>query len=109
MFEFLAERDPFDIHTVLVNLNSGEVADESVNVFQAQAIVESLIKVMTGTSAFDYKFIRKDMTITIKTNASVNIEASVVEVDPQLFFQRLVVFIQPEEINDPFSYEFWTR
>ena len=45
MFEFLPERDPFDIHTVLVNLNNDEVADESVNVFQAQAIVESLIKV----------------------------------------------------------------
>ena len=64
---------------------------------------------MTGTSEFDYKFRRKDMTITIKTNASVNIEASVVEVDPQLFFQRfLVVFIKPEEINDAFSYEFCT-
>ena len=37
------------------------------------------------------------MVITIKTNASVNIEDSVAEVDPQLFFQRLIVFIQPEE------------
>ena len=33
MFEFLAERDPFHIDTVLISLNSGEVADESVNVF----------------------------------------------------------------------------
>ena len=48
MFEFLAKRDPFHIHTILINLNSGEVADESVNVFQAQAIGESLIKDMTG-------------------------------------------------------------
>ena len=34
------------------------------------------------------------MVIIIKTNASVNIEDSIVEVDPQLFFQRLIVFIQ---------------
>ena len=33
MFKFLAEGAPFDIHTVLINLNSSEVEDESVNVF----------------------------------------------------------------------------
>ena len=38
MFEFLAERNSFDIHTVLINLNSREVTDDSVNIFQAQAI-----------------------------------------------------------------------
>ena len=41
LFEFLAERDPFHIDTVLITLNSGEVADEPVNVFQAKAIVKS--------------------------------------------------------------------
>ena len=45
------------------------------------------------------------MAIVIKTNASVNIEDSVVEVDPRLFFQRLMVFFQTEEINDAFNYE----
>ena len=38
----------------------------------------------------------------------VNIEDRRVEVDPRLFFQRLIV-IQPEEINDAFSYEFCIR
>ena len=46
------------------------------------------------------------MVIFINTNASVHIQGSVVEVDPQLLFQRLIVFIQPEEINDAFNYEF---
>ena len=31
------------------------------------------------------------------------------EVDPRLFLQRLIVFIQPEEINDAFSYELCIR
>ena len=62
-----------------------------------------------GTSAFDYKFRKKDTAIIIKTNVSVNIEDSVVEVDPRLFLQRLIVFIQPEEINDAFSYELCIR
>ena len=42
--EFLKECDPFDINTVLINLNSGEVADESFNVFQTQAIGGSFIQ-----------------------------------------------------------------
>ena len=49
------------------------------------------------------------MVITIKTNASVSIEDSVVEVDPQLFFQRLIVFIQPEEVKDAFTNELCAR
>ena len=49
------------------------------------------------------------MVIIIKTNASVNIEDSVVDVEPRLFLQRLIVFIQPEEINDAFSYELCIR
>ena len=47
------------------------------------------------------------MTIIIKTSDSVNIKDSVVKVDPQLFFQRLIVSIQPEE--DVFSCELCTR
>ena len=74
MFEFLAECISFYIHTVLINLNSGEVADESVNAFQPQAIGKPLIQCVVGTSAFDYKFWKKDMAISIKTNASVSIE-----------------------------------
>ena len=108
-FWFLTERNPFEIHTVLINLSSGGVADEFTNVFQAQAIRELLIQGMAGTSAFDYKFRKKDMTITIKTNASVNIEKGMVEVDIQLFFQRLIVFTQPEEIDDAFLYELCSR
>ena len=83
MFEFLAERDPFHLDAVLISLNSGEVTDKSVNVFQAQAIGESLIQSIAATSTFYYKFRKKDMTIIIKTNACVNIEDRVVEIDPR--------------------------
>ena len=74
MFEFLAECNPSDILTALINLDSGEVADESVNIFKVQTIRESLIQSVRETSGFDYKFRKKDMAITIKTNASINTE-----------------------------------
>ena len=53
---------------------------------------------MAGASAFDYKYKKKAMPITMKTKSSVNIESIAVQVDPQLFFQT-------KEINDVFSYE----
>ena len=87
IFKCLAERYPFHIDTVRINLISDEVANEPANVFQAKAIGEPLIQGITGTCAFDYKFRKKDMVIIIKTNVSVNIEDSVVEVDPPLFSQ----------------------
>ena len=83
MFEFLAERDPFHIDTALISLNSAKLADEFVNVFQAQAIGESLIQGRAGTSVFHYNFREKGIAIIIKTNVSVNIEDSVEEVDPR--------------------------
>ena len=95
MFEFLVERDQFYIDTVLINLDGGKLADGSVNAFQAQTIGESLIQGIAGTSGFDYKFRKKDMVIIIKNNTSVSIEDCLVEVDPRLPFQRLIVFIQP--------------
>ena len=49
------------------------------------------------------------MVIIVKTNASFNIEDSVVDVDPRLFIQRLIVFIQPKDINDAFNYELCIR
>ena len=108
MFEFLAERNPSDILTALINLDSGEVADESLNIFEVQTIRESLIQSVPGTSGFDYKFIKKDMAITIKTNASVNTEDRG-RVLSSVFFFKLIVIIQPEEIIDAFSYGLYTR
>ena len=35
MSEFLIERDLFEIHPELINLNSGEVADKSTNLYKA--------------------------------------------------------------------------
>ena len=60
--------------TVGINLNSGEIAGESVNVFQAQPIGESFIQGIVGTSMFDYKFRKNDMVIIMKTNFSVSTE-----------------------------------
>lgn len=40
IFEYLRKRDPFDVNTVLFNLNTGDEATESVNVNKAHEIGE---------------------------------------------------------------------
>ena len=62
---------------------------------------------MVGSSAFDFKYKKKDMVIIIKVNDFVNVKDNMVEIDPQLFFQMLIASIQPKE--DAFSYELCTR
>ena len=49
------------------------------------------------------------MAVTMKSNSSITLGDVTVKVDPQLFFQRLVLFIQPEDIKDAFSYELTIR
>ena len=53
---------------------------------------------MAGTSAFGYKFRKKNMTITINTNASFNTEDRGRGLTLVIFFQRLIFIIQPEEV-----------
>ena len=92
-----------------MNLNPVEVADETTNVYEAHTLGELLIQDMHGKSVFDYKFQRKRMAKTMKAKSSVSMEGVQVQVDPQLFFQRLIIYIQPKEIEDAFSYELCTR
>ena len=102
--EFLIEHDPFDMGTDLVNI-CGEVANSDVNAHKAHSIGETIIKNIEGTPVFSYSFKRKDMAFTMKSNSSIALGDITVQVDPQLFFQRLIIFIKPEDIKDAFLYE----
>ena len=103
------ERDPFEIYTELINLHSGEIAYQSVKVYKAHAIGETLILEMRKASAFDHTFKRRNMPITMKTKSTINVGYYSAKVDIQLPFQRLITFIHPDEINDAFSYGLCTR
>ena len=96
VLQYLLERDLFEISKSLLNLKTGEVADNNVSVYKAHEIGESIILKMSGISVYDHSFTRKDMPITMKSKSSVNTVDILVEVDPQLFFQRLIIFIQPD-------------
>ena len=109
IFEYLLDHNPFEFGTGLVNISTGEVAAENVNVYNAREIGESIIQGMKGCSVFDYSFKKKDMAVTMKTKASLDLGDMTVQIDPQLFFQRLIIFIQHDDIKEAFSYELSTR
>ena len=95
--------------TELVNISTGEVAAENVNVYNTRENGESIIQGMKGSSVFDYSFKKKDVAVSMKTKTSLHIGDIILKVDPQTFLQRLIIFIQHDDIKEAFSYELSTR
>ena len=80
MVKFLVERDPFDDNIHLMNIDTGEVADVSVNVYNAKQIGDGILKNMVGKHIFDYNYKRKDMAVTITANHSLKHDGENVQI-----------------------------
>ena len=109
ILQYLQERDPFTAEENLINLATGEVADESVNVHQAFEIGEKLIRGMSNQLVFSFSFRGKDMVLPMKTKSSLSIEGEKIHVDSALLFQRLIVVYSLEELSTAFGYKLGTR
>ena len=90
ILSYLKERDPFATRDNLVNLATGEVADDTVNAQLAQDIGEKQVISMSGPNVFDFSFKKKDMVITMKTKSVMSIDGESVHVDSTLLFERLI-------------------
>ena len=105
LISFLIERNPFEDGN-LRNIATGEVADEKVNVDQAQAMGEVILEKISGQLVYSYSFTKKGMPITMASKSSVNTGKNIVEIDPNLLLQRLAALSQQEvDKKDIFSYE----
>ena len=67
ILRFLTERNTFEDCIHLINNETGEVADNSVNVHDAKIICITIIKKMVGQSVFGYSYKRKDMVVNMST------------------------------------------
>ena len=97
--EYFLERFPFGQGRELININNGEVADSSTNVYQAEEVGKRMMKEIVSKSVFDYSFKKKDSVLTMSSKSMVTVDNERYSVDPQLFFQRLVVFIRHADIS----------
>ena len=67
ILRFLIERNPFENCIHLINIETGEVADNSVNIHDAKIIGTTMIMKMVGQSVFGCSYKRKDMVVNMST------------------------------------------
>ena len=61
------------IEDVLVNLLTGEIADDTLGICQVQELNEKVVKKMAGQNVFHFSYQRKDRAIQVKTKSIVSI------------------------------------
>ena len=89
--EYLEERNPFDYGQELSNVSDGVQAHASVNGDCSEAVGENIISKMVGATAADFSFKHKDQAVTMASKSAVKVGGEVVQVDPQLLYQRLTI------------------
>ena len=97
----LKQWGPFRSDKALRNLVSGVTANESVNVDQAELIGEGVVKSMVGKNVHDYSFRKTNQAITMGSKTAVTIGKELVQIEPQLLFQRLSIIASKEDDPAP--------
>ena len=64
-------RDPFEGHHDVLCIETGEIGDEKVNVFNSGEIGSTIIKKMVGEPMLTNSFTRKDMAVTMRPPSTV--------------------------------------
>ena len=95
---FLIERNPFQDCIRLMNIQTGEVTGNSVNVHDAKVIGNTIRKKMVGQSVFGYSYKRKDMVFNMSMK-TVKCEGEQISIDNQLLFQRLLAIAGRDQVE----------
>ena len=109
ILQYLQEIGPFTTEENLINLATGEVADESVNVRQAFEIGEKFVRGRSNQLVVSFSFKCKGMVVPMKTKSSLPIEGEKIHVDSTSLIQRLIGVYSLEELSTAFGYELSTR
>lgn len=86
--DVMKDQSPFAGDTNLRNIETGVVADRSVNADNAKEVGDNIIKSIKSRTILDFSFKRKDQIVTIASKTSLKIDRNTVHIDPQLLFQR---------------------
>ncbi|CAC5397934.1 unnamed protein product [Mytilus coruscus] len=107
VLSFIKDQDPFKGDDFLRNIESGITADSSVNTDSAEEVGKGIIQSLVGKNIMDYTFRKKQKLITLSNKTSVKKDGELVEVDPQLLFQRCTAVANTlfDEISVIFQYE----
>lgn len=87
---FLRSRNPFTGEDDLHSITTGVTAPASVNVDIAADVGKSILDSMEGKMVYEFVFRRKTQVITMDVKSKLVIGDEIVQIDPNLLFQRLL-------------------
>ena len=106
VLRYLQERSPFILDTSLQNICTGVNAHSTVNVDKAKDVGKAILADMEGKTAAEHTFKRNKQAVTLDTKSTVKIDGVMVQIDPQLLFQRLTIAAKTtDSMEDVFRYE----
>jgi len=102
---FFKDYDPFQESNELRNIANGVTGPASANPHLLHEVGMNIVQKMEGSNAFDFSFRKKDQVESL--GAKVTISAEKVPIDPQLLFQRLLIFANNSDlgVEEVFAYE----
>ena len=111
ILSFLTDRDPFSEIAALRSIATGIVADNKVNAYDAKATGQEIISSMENKSIYQYTFKRSKQVVTMSSDPCTKTRENVVDVDPQLLFQRITAVSMSghDDYPDLFKYELATH
>ena len=102
----LAEQNPITAQQGLRNITNGVHANDTVNVDDAKDIGQGILASMAGKFVTEFAFKRSDQAVSLATKSSVKIDGEMIQVDPQLLFQRLIVALKSlDDMDAIFEFE----
>ena len=87
----LSQRNPFASDPNLKNIMNGVNTNNSVNVGNSKVIGETVLWSMTDKHAADYTLKQNEQAVTLASKSTVGVDKEVVQVDPRLQFQHLIL------------------
>lgn len=107
LYSFVKDADPFAQGPELKNVVDGTHALPSVNCDRAKEIGISIIEKMSGKNPVTHSFKRKDHVVTMVLKTAVKEGDNIIEIDPDLLFQRLasVAAKEPDSLNKALTFE----
>ena len=102
-FSYLQENSAFASDNSLRSISTVVRAHATVNVDKAEDVGRAILEDMEGKTANEYVFKRANQAFTLDCKSSVKVDGDVIQIDPQLLFQRLTWLQNPETILKMFS------
>jgi len=108
LLTFLKSRNPFiEGDRSLRNIETGVVADKTVNVDDAKKVGGCILQELVGKNIADHAFKRKKQAVTLGNKTQPKLDGEPIQIDPQLLFQRCTTAANGifDDISEIFQYE----